>query len=100
MIMTIARRFRTPLLFALVLILLTAALLILSVRPAFADSYLCRGTSDSSCTDAGYTDHGYAAHMGTMYWSEYAGVNCTNYVAYVESTVNGVATPSPHHLGN
>jgi surface antigen len=48
--------------------------------------------------NAGYTDHGYGANNGTSYWGQDTGHNCTNYVAYVETT-NGVPRPS-FFLGN
>src|ERR1700733_15028675 len=60
---------------------------------ALAGSVLCTGDSYSTCVNAGFTDHGYAAHSGTSYWGADPGHNCTNYVAYVE-TQNGVARPS------
>ena len=41
---------------------------------------LCSGYK--SCASAGYTDFGYGAKNGSMYWRMYAGHNCTNYVAY------------------
>ena len=53
-----------------------------------ADATLCSGSSYSTCTNAGYTDHGYGANNGTSYWGMYQGHNCTNYVAYVLQTVN------------
>lgn len=65
---------------------------------AQAATTLCTGSSFSACTGMGYTDHGYSAHSGTNYWGAYAGHNCTNYVAYVE-TQNAVAAPS-YMLGN
>lgn len=41
---------------------------------------LCSGWS--GCRSAGYSDAGYGAVSGRMYWNMYAGHNCTNYVAY------------------
>ena len=41
---------------------------------------LCSGYK--ACAGAGYTDFGYGAKNGSMYWRMYAGHNCTNYVAY------------------
>lgn len=41
---------------------------------------LCSGWS--GCNSAGYSDAGYGAVSGRMYWNMYAGHNCTNYVAY------------------
>lgn len=57
--------------------------------PAFADTTLCSNNSYSTCTDAGYTDHGYAANSSTSYWGMYSGHNCTNYVASTLQNVNG-----------
>jgi surface antigen len=68
---------------------------------AAADTGLCGGDSYSACTSGGYTDHGYGvpAHYNNSYWGAIAGHNCTNYVAYVEQTVNGAPAP-PYQLGN
>ena len=85
--------------FVVLLTLLTAGLVTLSSKPALADTSLCSGNSYSSCTNVGHTDHGYSTHSGGSYWSMYSGHNCTNYVAYVESTVNGAPTPK-YNLGN
>lgn len=58
-----------------------AAVLPSSAPPATASStYLCSGYS--GCRSAGYSDGGYGARNGQMYWRMYAGHNCTNYVAY------------------
>ncbi len=61
--------------------------------PALADSVLCVGSNYSTCINAGYTDHGYNLHNSTSYWNAFAGHNCTNYVAYTQTTL-GVAKPS------
>ncbi len=45
-----------------------------------SSTYLCTGYS--ACNRAGYSDGGYGANNGRMYWRMYAGHNCTNYVAY------------------
>lgn len=77
--------------------------MVAGAKPALADSTLCSGNNYSTCTSAGYTDHGYgekADWLTHQYWNEFAGHNCTNYAAYVEQTVNGAATPSPNNLGN
>jgi len=66
--------------------------------PAQADSTLCSGNSYSTCTNAGYTDHGYGANNGTSYWTMYQGHNCTNYAAYMASQ-NGAPTPN-YNLGS
>jgi surface antigen len=91
-----------PAIFALLLSLLTVAVVAVSSSPARADTYLCSNNSRSVCTGAGYTDHGYSSHTGTSYWGAYLGTdghNCTNYVAYAEQTVNGAPAPS-YLLGN
>jgi surface antigen len=101
---TTARRFRRrPAIFGLILAMMAAALVMIGAKPALAsDTILCHGsgTTDANCTTSPYTDHGYAGNQTSMYWSEYSGINCTNYVAYVEDTVNGATTPSPTNLGN
>jgi len=94
-----ARIFGRTAVLTVILALLAVWLVALSVNPAFADTYLCSGNSYTTCTNVGYTDHGYSAHSSTSYWTMTSGHNCTNYVAYVESTVNGAATPS-YNLGN
>ncbi len=66
-------------------------------RATTMSSLVCNGWS--SCTSKGYNSYGYGAHEWTMYWRMYGGSNCTNYAAYVESTVYHVATPS-YLLGN
>ncbi len=43
-------------------------------------TYLC--SDYAGCNRAGYSDAGYGAANGTMYWQMYAGHNCTNYAAY------------------
>jgi surface antigen len=74
------------------------AVMVMTATPAHADTTLCSGNSYSSCTNNGYTEHGYAAASGTSYWGMYAGHNCTNYVAYMQQVVNGAATVTG--LGN
>ena len=96
---------RRPIILAVLLTLLTAGLVTVGARTALADTgwtYLCGGPGQSSCATLGYTDHGYSGHSGTSYWNEATGVECTNYAAYVEQTVNGApATISPDTgLGN
>jgi surface antigen len=84
---------RRSLFLALLLAPLAAAgLVTVSAIPALADTSLCSNNAYSTCTSAGYTDHGYSAHSGTSYWGAYTGHNCTNYVAYVEKVVNGATT--------
>lgn len=85
--------------------LLLAALLAFSISTvgaapasaANASTTLCSGFS--GCAHANFTTHGYENFEDTSYWQMYAGNNCTNYVAYVESRQYGVATPS-YDLGN
>lgn len=43
-------------------------------------TYLCSGYA--ACNKAGYSDAGYGAVNGKMYWNMYAGHNCTNYIAF------------------
>jgi len=45
-----------------------------------SSTYHCSGYDP--CKQAGYSDGGYGAVSGRMYWRMYAGHNCTNYVAY------------------
>ena len=80
--------------------LLVVTLIIVAPNTTAADaapSTLCHGYV--ACSSGAFTTHGYPAHFWTPYWSMYAGNNCTNYVAFVESTTYGVATP-PNLLGN
>jgi surface antigen len=58
---------------------------------AAASTLLCSGWH--RCNARGYDSYGYGTHDGAMYWRMFPGDNCTNYVAYVESRVYGVATP-------
>jgi hypothetical protein len=46
-----------------------------------------------ACTAAGFPAHGYGQHAASSYWLMSAGDECTNYAAYVEQTVYGVAAP-------
>ncbi|WP_158296613.1 CHAP domain-containing protein [Nocardioides albidus] len=48
--------------------------------PSAGTTYLCSGYA--SCVQAGYSDAGYGAANGSMYWRMYSGHNCTNYAAY------------------
>ena len=54
-------------------------------------SELCAGYT--ACAVTPYTTHGYEDAADQSWWSMYAGVNCTNYAAFVESQVYGVPTP-------
>ena len=47
---------------------------------AAGDTTLCSGYA--GCKSAGYSEAGYGAVSGKMYWRMYAGHNCTNYAAY------------------
>ena len=85
---------------ALAAVVLVVAWSVAPVRSASAatpSSALCTGYA--TCSMLPFSNHAYAAHSSTSYWRMYAGNNCTNYVAYVESTVFGVGTPS-YLLGN
>jgi surface antigen len=82
---------------ALWLMVLTSSLTYLGAgaadRAQAADTpVLCAGYS--GCSASPFTTHGYEAHADISWWSMYAGDNCTNYVAYVESQVYGVRTPA------
>jgi surface antigen len=52
---------------------------------------ICAGYSP--CSTGTLTTHGYQNAADQSWWSMYPGVNCTNYAAFVESQVYGVATP-------
>src|SRR5580658_10117384 len=58
---------------------------------------LCTGWA--RCTRHGYPSYQYQARGRRSYWSMSAGDECTNYAAYVESTVYHVAAPG-YLLGN
>lgn len=55
------------------------------------DPLLCAGYAP--CNAPGYTTHGYEYAAEQSWWSMYAGINCTNYAAFVESQVYQVPTP-------
>jgi surface antigen len=76
---------------ALALVITGAGILGVDAAASAASSRLCDGYS--SCNARPYTTHDYQDHSATSYWEMDAGDECTNYVAYVESTVYGVATP-------
>lgn len=85
---------------AIVVLAFTLTGSVASQRPASAavpSSALCGGYAP--CSLLPFSNHGYASNSSTSYWRMYAGNNCTNYVAYVESTVFGARTPS-YLLGN
>lgn len=83
----------------LVVIAATLATLCLHfIGVARADgSELCDGYG--ACNAGMFTTHGYESASSQSWWAMYPGVNCTNYVAYVESQVFGVASP-PLLLGD
>src|ERR1700733_7517279 len=56
-----------------------------------AGTRVCDGYA--ACTAAGYPSHDYGGHADSSYWLMSAGDECTNYTAYVEQTVYGVAAP-------
>jgi surface antigen len=47
----------------------------------------------AGCSVGGYSTHGYQSYMWQSWWRMDPGNECTNYVAFVESTVYHVATP-------
>jgi surface antigen len=53
----------------------------------------------SRCDERGYNSYGYASHEYRPYWRMSAGDECTNYAAFVESTVYHARRPS-YLLGN
>ena len=57
---------------------------------------LCEGWT--GCGVSPYTTHNYENVMSTSFWGMTTGTDCTNYVAYVESSVYGVIPPN-FHLG-
>jgi len=77
--------------------LLLASLLVpaLLAAPAAHARLVTLCTGYAGCANAGYSDHGYGAASGTMYWRQYAGHNCTNYVAYRLITTNGMSATKP-----
>jgi surface antigen len=93
------RRFRCS-----TLALSLAALVVLALAPlgsaasaASAPSTLCAGYQ--GCRLGTFTTHGYQNVSDRSYWTMYAGDNCTNYVAYVESSTYAVPAPT-YDLGN
>jgi hypothetical protein len=55
--------------------------------------FLCRGFD--ACQKAGMPHAGYKTAKSKMYWNMYAGINCTNYVAYRMIQAGGSATRPP-----
>lgn len=69
-----------------------------SAAPASADGLeLCAGYA--ACSTGGFTTHNYQQFASDSWWRMFPGDNCTNYAAFVEATVYGVATPD-YLLGN
>jgi len=64
---------------------------------AAASMRICNGYA--ACSVAPTSTHGYQSYSSTSFWSSDPGDQCTNYAAFVESKVYGVATPS-YLLGN
>jgi surface antigen len=82
---------RTAVIFV-ALIASLAGLGLCSVTAARADGIvLCQGYAD--CSVGNFTTNGYESAAATSWWQMYPGVNCTNYAAYVESQIFGVAKP-------
>jgi surface antigen len=80
--------------------LLSTAFCVATEAPATAStapSTLCSGYT--GCDQGTFTTHGYQNHSESSYWTMNPGDNCTNYVAYVESTAYQVPTPT-FDLGN
>ncbi len=81
---------------SLVLLLAIFLSLVLSLfinNTVKADSTICSGADYNVCISAGKTAHGYELNYMNRYWGAYAGHNCTNYVAYVETVVNRATSP-------
>ena len=81
-----------------VFVAVVSALGLCSAAAARADGIeLCDGYAQ--CSAGPYTTNGYPSAADISWWRMYPGVNCTNYAAYVESQIFGVATPD-YDLGN
>jgi surface antigen len=94
----------------------TAMVSTTAVSPTSYAGPLCSGWDTpvsgqpGPCTVTPYTTHGYQNVWTNSYWNMLAvqetdpntgvGADCTNYAAYVESTVYGVPAPHPVGLGN
>lgn len=84
---------RTALLAAILAAALCTLCGVFAPATARADGFeLCAGYAP--CNASGMTTHGYENAAFQSWWSMYAGINCTNYAAYVESQVYGVARPA------
>jgi surface antigen len=64
---------------------------------ATSPSTLCSGFE--ACAQGAFTTHGYQNAIDESFWRMFAGNNCTNYVAFVESSTYEVPTPT-YDLGN
>jgi surface antigen len=89
----VARLRAASLRIAAVLALTFAASLLVMSAVARADGLeLCAGYS--GCSRGAFTTNGYQNAAGQSWWRMYAGINCTNYAAYVESQLYGVPEPA------
>ena len=68
----------------------TTVLRLHAVRVPRIQGRLCSGYTQ--CAYRGYKDHSYPAHEATSYWGSSIGNECTNYVAYAESTIYAANT--------
>jgi surface antigen len=66
-------------------------------NPSTVSGRLCQGFT--GCDTSVFSSHNYAAGYYQSWWNMDSGDECTNYVAFVESTVFGVPTPK-YLLGN
>jgi surface antigen len=85
---------------ALVLASVAVPLMVVASAGAVTTARICNGWT--ACSVAPYSTHGYQSHRTTSYWgmsTTGTGDECTNYVAYVESTEYGVPVPA-YSLGN
>jgi surface antigen len=70
-----------------------------SIQPSYSPPSRILCTGWQRCDTRGYDSYGYSGRGWRAYWRMSPGDECTNYAAYVESTVYHVATPS-YLLGN
>jgi len=70
-----------------------------SASPAYRSPSKILCGSWVKCNMRGYDSYGYGANASRAYWRMSPGDECTNYAAYVESTVYHVPAPS-YLLGN
>jgi len=82
-----------------------AALVLVALAPLTGSAASAAGTASTlcagyaGCTQGQFSTHGYQNASGQSFWEMYAGNNCTNYVAYVESSTYEVPTPG-YDLGD